>query len=126
MSDGFDADDAAAQAQREAVVEVANLTNGMTGGMFDRGRGSSRILGLSRPHSTAIWRVRVTSAIAALALALMAIASPVILGLTVGVNWGVTVGLWIAAVAAFIVFAASYAAERREIIRRAGREQARP
>jgi len=126
MSDGFDADDAAAQAQREAVVEVANLTNGMTGGMFDRRRGSSRILGLSRPHSTAIWRVRVTSAIAALALALMAIASPVILGLTVGVNWGVTVGLWIAAVAAFIVFAASYAAERREIIRRAGREQARP
>ena len=110
-------------ARREAVVEMANLTNGMMGGVFDRAHGSSRVLGLSRPHSTVIWRVRVASAIAAISLAILAIAMPIILAVTVGPSTGVGIALGVTAVAAGIVFVSSYLAERREIARRVAREE---
>lgn len=110
-------------AQREAIVEMANLTNGMTGGIFDRARGSSRVLGLSRPHSNVIWRVRAISAVAALVLAVLFVASPLILALTVGRVVGVSVALGAAALAAGLVCASTYGAERREIARRVAREE---
>lgn len=103
---------------------MANLTNGMMGGMFDPPRRSSGILGLSRPHSSAIWRVRLVSAITAIVLGVLFVASPLILGLTIGLTPGVTVGLGAAAAAAGIAWAATYGAERREIIRRMAREEA--
>ena len=126
MSDSFDdgPDSPEAERHREAVVEVANLTNGMMGGIFDGPRSSSGILGLSRPHSTAIWRVRVVSVITGIALGVLTVASPLILALTIGPTPGVTMGLGAAAVAAGITFAITYAAERREIIRRTAREAA--
>lgn len=102
---------------------MANLTNGMTGGIFDRARGSSRVLGLSRPHSNAIWRVRAISAIAGLTLAILFVASPLILALTVGRAVGVTVILGAGALAAGIVCGSTYGAERREIARRVAREE---
>ncbi|HEU0205161.1 MAG TPA: YciI family protein [Pseudolysinimonas sp.] len=111
MSDGFDDDQDRSDAQREAVVEMANLTNGMMGGIFDRSRESSPLHRSSR--STPIGRVRAVSGIAAISLALLAIASPVVLGLTVGVTWSVTIGLGVAAVAAGIVYGVSYAVGRR-------------
>lgn len=123
MPDGFDEDHDSSDAQREAVVEMANLTNGMMGGIFDRPRDASRPRGSSRPHSTSIRRVRVVSGVAAVILALLTVASPVVLDLTVGLRWGATVGLGIAAAAAGIVFVSSHAAERREIIRRTAREE---
>jgi hypothetical protein len=119
MSEGLDDDQ---EAQREAVVEMANLTGGMMGGIFDKSRGSSGVLGLSRPHSTAIWRVRSASAIVAISLGVLAIASPVVLALTVGWVARVTIGLGAAAVAAMVVFVSTYAAERREIARRTAAE----
>ena len=126
MPDGFDdgPDSPEAERNREAIVEIANLTGGMMGGIFDGARGSSGVLGLSRPHSTAIWRVRVVSAITAMALGVLFVASPLILGLTIGLTPGVTIGLGAAAVAAGIIFGSTYAAERREIIRRTAREDA--
>lgn len=123
MPDGFDEDQDSSDAQREAVVELANLTNGMIGGIFDGARDASRPRGSSRPHSTSIRRVRVISGVAAVILALLTVASPVVLGLTVGLRWGATVGLGIAAAAAGIVFVSSHAAERRVIIRRTAREE---
>jgi hypothetical protein len=120
MPDGFDDDQ---EVQRDAVVEMANLTNGMMGGIFDRTRGSSRVLGLTRPHSTAIWRVRVGSAIAAICLAVLTVVSPLILAVTIGSIAGVTIALGVAAVVAGITFVSTYAAERREIARRIAREE---
>jgi len=76
MPNGFDDDQDRSDVQREAVIEMANLTNGMMGGMFDPPRSSNGILGLSRPHSRAIWRVRVASAIAAIVLGVLFVASP--------------------------------------------------
>ena len=124
MPDSFDdgPDSPDAERHREAIVEIANLTGGMMGGIFDGARGSSGVLGLSRPHSTAIWRVRVVSAITGIALAVLTVASPLILGLTIGPTPGVTIGLGAAALAAGITFGSTYAAERREIIRRTARE----
>lgn len=123
MPDEFDNDQDMSQARREAVVEVANLTNGMMGGVFDRAHSSSRVLGLSRPHSTVIWRVRVASAVAAISLAILAIASPIILAVTVGPAPDVGIALGVTAVAAGIVFVSSYVAERREIARRVAGEE---
>ncbi len=120
LDDGPDSPEA--ERHREAIVEMANLTNGMMGGIFDRARGSSGVLGLSRPHSTAIWRVRVVSAIDGIVLAVLTFGSPLILALTIGPSAGVTFGLGAAAAAAGITFASTYAAKRREIIRRASRE----
>jgi len=123
MPDEFSDSQNESGARREAVIAMANLTNGMMGGMFDRAQGSSRVLGLSRPHSTAIWRVRVASAIAAISLAILAIVSPIILAVTVGPAPGVAIALGVAAVAAGIVFVGSYLAERSEIARRASRDE---
>ncbi len=124
MPDGYDDERDSSDAQREAVVEMANLTNGMMGGMFDRSREPSRVHGSSRPMPTTVGRVRAVSGVVAIGLAVLTVASPVILSLTVGVRTGVTVGLGVAALAAGIVYVVSSAAQRRAIGRRAAREEA--
>ena len=116
--------DSTDQAGEEAVVNVAWQTGGMLGGAFDGpgytpGRWS---FGLSRPHSTAIWRLRLISFVAMIVLAVLTVASLLVLGLTVGLMPGVTGGLLVLTIAAGATWSATYAAERREILRRTARE----
>lgn len=80
-------------------------------------------LGRYRTHSAAIRNVRLASAIAAMGSAVLAIASPLVLALTVGTEPGVTIGLSVTAIAAAVVLVSTYPAERREIARRIAREE---
>jgi len=124
MADTFDdgPDSPGAERNREAIVEMANLTNGVMGGLFEGPRSPGHVLGLSRPHSDVIWGVRVVSCLAWITLGGLAVLSPLILGLTVGANVWVTGGLFVLFIAAMVVFGATYRAEIREIARRTGRE----
>jgi uncharacterized membrane protein HdeD (DUF308 family) len=84
------------------------------------------MLGLSRPHSDSIWRVRAASGVVVLVLAILSIVSPLATALTIGagepVEW-VTVVLTLLAVAAGIVLVCTYPAERREIANRVVRDE---
>jgi hypothetical protein len=112
------------QRGQEAVVNVAWQTGGALGGAFD-GPGYTPgrwAFGLARPRSVVIWRVRLLSFVGAIVLSVLTIASPIVLGLTIGMLPVVTGGLLVLAVAGWVTWGATYPAERREILRRTTRE----
>jgi len=113
-------------AQQQSVVDFSYATGGPHGGVFDGpGYGArKRYLGIGRPHSLAIRRMRFVSLVVAIVFGALGLASPIVLGLTVGTVPFVTVGLFAVALAAFATFVASYRVEQREILRRTAREYA--
>jgi hypothetical protein len=113
-------------AQQQAIVDFSYATGGAHGGAFDGPAYGTRrsYLGIGRPHSAAIARLRFTSLTVAIVFAALGLASPIVLGLTVGTIPIVTVALFAVALAAFVAFVASYRAERSEILRRTAREYA--
>ncbi|MGN6126096.1 MAG: hypothetical protein ACTHON_05990 [Humibacter sp.] len=117
------------KARYETAVQLGYLNAGELGGVLDesraqrdRGIDAGGRIGRRRPHSKAIWRVRVVSAVLAIVLAVLTVASIFVLSLTIGFMPEVTIVLFVLAVVATAVWIGTYGAERREILRRHARE----